>query len=467
MQHISILRQASFALAVILGVSMILASIPTSIALDGARAQESGPEDTGWAPETFTLDNGMQVVVLSDHRLPVVTHMVWYRVGAADEPIGKSGIAHFLEHLMFKGTRNVPPGELSKIVARNGGQDNAFTSQDYTAYFQRVALDRLPLVMKLEADRMSNLILTDEVVDPERDVVLEERSSRVGNNPESILSEQSSAALFMAHPYGIPIIGWEHEIRELNTSDAVDFYNAHYAPNNAILIVAGDITAEQLRPLAEQFYGSISQRVIERRVRPKEPPAVAPRRINYRDARVRQPSFRRSYIAPTYATADDGTAEALDVLAHLLGTGSTSRFYRTLVVESALAANAAAFYSGSSLDYGRFGFFASPRPETDLESLEEAVDAVIESLLADGVTEEEVERAKSALVADAVFARDNQQFLAQAYGVGLTTGETVEQVTTYPDRVEKVTADDVNRVAQIVFANPAQVTAYLQPEQGS
>ncbi len=465
MIHVSIVRHKPLALAAILGVFITLVLILTTISLDTACAQDGVPDALGWAPQTFTLDNGMQVIVLPDHRVPVVTHMVWYRVGAADEPVGKSGIAHFLEHLMFKGTHNVPPGELSKIVARNGGQDNAFTSQDYTAYFQRVALDRLPIVMELEADRMANLVLTDEVVDPERDVVLEERSSRVGNNPESILSEQSSAALFMAHPYGIPIIGWEHEIRQLSTEDAIDFYGVHYAPNNSILIVSGDITADQLRPLAEKFYGPIPAREIAPRDRVKEPPAVAPRRIDYRDARVRQPSFRRSYIAPTYSTAEEGTAEALDVLSHLLGAGSTSRFYRTLVVERALAANAAAFYSGSSLDYGRFGFFASPRPETNLESLEEAVDAVIEVLLADGVTEEEVERAKSALIADAVFARDNQRFLAQAYGVGLTTGETVEDVTDFPEHVAKITPEDVNRVAKLIFTSPAHVTAYLRPEQ--
>ncbi len=464
MQKLSFFRQLSLAAVTTLGVSMTPTSISNSVGIDSSYAQESTSNVSTWSPETFALDNGMQVVVLPDHRVPVVTHMVWYRVGAADEPAGKSGIAHFLEHLMFKGTRNIPPGELSKIVARNGGQDNAFTSHDYTAYFQRVALDRLPIVMELEADRMTNLVLTNDVVDLERDVVLEERNSRVDNNPESILSEQSSAALFMAHPYGIPIIGWEHEIHELNTQDAIEFYNTHYAPNNAVLIVAGDITSEQIRPLTEQYYGSIPRREIAPRKRPKEPPAVAPRRIDYRDPRVRQPSFRRNYIAPTYSTADKGTPEALDVLAHLLGTGSTSRFYRMLVIERALAASAAAFYSGAFLDYGRFGFFASPRPEKDLKTLEEAVDEVIGALLADGVTEEEVERAKSALIADTVFARDNQLFLAQAYGVGLTTGETVETVTAFPERVEKVTVEDVNRVAKIIFSSPARVTTYLQPE---
>ncbi len=431
-----------------------------------AQAQEMH-ETAAWAPETFTLGNGMQVVVIPDHRVPVVTHMVWYRVGAADEPPLKSGIAHFLEHLMFKGTDKIPPGEMSKIVARNGGQDNAFTNNDYTAYFQRVALDRLPLVMELEADRMTGLILTDDVVYPERDVILEERSSRIENNPESILSEQMSAALFKAHAYGIPVIGWAHEIRSLTTQDALDFYHQYYAPNNAILIVAGDITAAQLRPLAEEFYGRIPSVELAPRVRGKEPPGVAPVHIDLRDARVRQASFRRSYLAPSFSTAEQGMAEAIDVLTQLLGVGSTSRFYRVLVVSQARAASAGAWYSGDGLDYGRVGLYASPRAGITLAQIEEAMDGVIADVLENGVTQEEVSRAKSNLIADAVYARDNQQSLAQAYGSGLTTGETMEDVTAFPDRVAEVTVDQVNAAAQLVFNQPGYVTGYLLPENGS
>ncbi len=420
-----------------------------------------------WAPDTFTLDNGMQVVVIPDHRVPVVTHMVWYKVGAADEPPMKSGIAHFLEHLMFKGTNKIPPGEMSKIVARNGGQDNAFTNHDYTAYFQRVALDRLPVVMELEADRMTGLVLSDEVVYPERDVVLEERSSRTDNNPENILSEQMSAALFKTHAYGTPVIGWAHEIRSLTTKDALDFYRQYYAPNNAILIVAGDITAGQLRPLAEQFYGSIPPVELPQRARAKEPPGAAPIHIDYRDARVEQASFRRSYLAPSYSTAEQGMAEAIDVLVQLLGVGSTSRFYRALVVSQALAASAGSWYSGDGLDYGRVGLYASPRAGQTLAQIETAMDEVIADVLRNGVTQEEVTRAKSNLIADAIYARDNQQSLAQAYGSGLTTGESVEDVTTFPDRVEEVTIKEVNAAAQLVFDQPGSVTGYLLPENGS
>jgi len=438
------------------------------IAMAAINSAVSAADDPDWSPGTFTLDNGLDVVVLPDHRVPVVTHMMWYRVGSADEPPGRSGIAHFLEHLMFKGTKAVPPGELSKIVARNGGQDNAFTSYDYTAYFQRVALDRLPLVMELEADRMTNLVLTDEVIAPERDVVLEERSSRIDNDPERLLGEQMSATLYMSHPYRIPVIGWAHEIRSLTTEDALEFYRRYYAPNNAILIVAGDITADELRPLAEKFYGAIPPvEHIGTRLRPKEPPAVAPRRIDYRDPRVKQSSLQRHYLAPSSATAAPGEAEAMDVLAEILGVGPTSRLYRALVVEKAIATSAGAFYSSDGLDYGRFAVYGTPRSGVSLEDLETGVDAVIAEILAGGVSQEELDRAKANLIADTVYARDNQRSLAQDYGVGLTTGKSVDDVTRYPERVGEVTGEAVLEAARRILDSPAHVTGYLRSAEAS
>ncbi len=206
----------------------------------------------------FTLKNGLQVLVIPDHRAPVVTQMIWYKVGAADEPPGSSGIAHFLEHLMFKGTDLIPTGQFSKIIARNGGEDNAFTNHDVTAYFQRVAKDRLPKVMEMEADRMANLRLSEEDVATERKVILEERRSRVDNDPGSILQEQMMAALYANHPYGIPIIGWEHEIRALDREDALSFYRRFYAPDNAILVIAGDVEPEEVRRLAEETFGKLA-----------------------------------------------------------------------------------------------------------------------------------------------------------------------------------------------------------------
>ncbi|MEX0759764.1 MAG: pitrilysin family protein, partial [Tistlia sp.] len=222
-------------------------------------------------PTIFELDNGLQVVVVANSRAPVVTQMIWYKVGSADEPRGKSGIAHFLEHLMFKGTDSRAPGEFSDIVARHGGRENAFTSYDYTGYYQTVARDRLALMMELEADRMANLALTDAVVLPEREVILEERRQRIDNTPASQLQEMARGSLWLHHPYGTPIIGWESEMSALDTQDALDFYESWYAPNNAVLIVAGDVDPEAVRALAEEHYGPIPRKEVPPRRRVEEP----------------------------------------------------------------------------------------------------------------------------------------------------------------------------------------------------
>ena len=247
----------------------------------------------------FTLDNGMDVVVIEDHRAPVVVHMVWYRAGSADEPAGASGIAHFLEHLMFKRTETMESGEFSRTVARNGGQDNAFTSYDYTGYFQRVAADRLGLMMQMEADRMVNLRLDDAEIATEREVIIEERNQRVENSPAALFREQKDAVQYLNHRYGVPIIGWRHEMVSLDRDDALAFYERFYAPNNAILVVAGDVTPDEVRALAQEHYGPIpANPALPERLRPTEPPQTAERRITFRDARVAQPYVSRSYLAP-------------------------------------------------------------------------------------------------------------------------------------------------------------------------
>jgi len=290
-------------------------------------------------PETFTLANGLQVVVIENRRAPIVTHMVWYKVGAADESAGESGNAHFLEHLMFKGTNTLGPGEFSEIIAQNGGQENAFTSYDYTAYYQTVANDRLEIVMRHEADRMANLVLTDALVLPERDVILEERRSRVDNEPGSQLRETMQAGLYLNHPYRVPVIGWEHEIRSLSTETALAFYRRWYAPNNAVLVVAGDVDADEVRRLAEKYYGKVPAGEVLERVRPTEPPQYAARRVTLENARVRQPSLSISYLAPAHNSPGGEHAYALQVLDQILGGGATSRLYRSLVVEQGLAAS--------------------------------------------------------------------------------------------------------------------------------
>lgn len=420
-----------------------------------------------FSPETATLANGMQIVAINNPRAPVVAHMVWYRIGAADEPPLKSGIAHFLEHLMFKGTKDVPPGEFSKIVANNGGRDNAFTSYDYTGYFQNIARDRLELVMRMEADRMSNLVLTDAEVNPEREVIREERRSVVDNNPRSRLREQMNAALFLNHPYQRPIIGWDHEIQGLTTEDALAWYRAYYAPNNAVLVVAGDISMAELRPLAEKYYGVIPGKPIPARVRPQEPPPQVARRVELKDARVRQVSFSRTYLAPSYTAGEKEHADALQVLAEIFGGGVTGRLHRALVLDKPLATGAGAYYDPDSIDLTGFGVSASLRGEAKLEDLEAALEAELRRLVDQGVTEDEVARAKARLRAAAIYARDSLQGGARAIGTAIVTGTGIEQVETWPQRIAAVTAEQVTAAARAVLREERSVTGVLLPKPGS
>ncbi|MCC6948098.1 MAG: insulinase family protein [Bradyrhizobiaceae bacterium] len=436
-----------------------------AIAVAGTAAlatPRAGAETAGPNVAHFELKNGLEVVVIPDHRAPVVTHMIWYRVGSADEEAGKSGIAHFLEHLMFKGTKKNPSGLFSEKLAEIGGQENAFTSQDYTAYFQRVAREHLATVMEFEADRMTGLVLTDDKVLPERDVVLEERRSRTDSDPAAQLSEAAQAALFANHPYGRPIIGWEHEIRQLNREDALAFYRRYYAPNNAVLVVAGDVTEAEVRPLAEKAYGSIPmQPDVRRGARPLEPEPRAHRRVVLSDPRVKQPQLSRTYLVPSYRLAKPGEAEALDVLAHIVGGGSLSRLYRTLVVEKDMAVNAGAWYGGVDLDHSRFGIYATPKPGVSLESLEAAIDAVVARVAADGVTDAELDRAKTRLIADSVYAQDSQARLARMYGAGVVVGMSVEEIRAWPDQVRKVSADVVRDAASTWLELRRAVTGHL------
>ncbi len=417
-------------------------------------------------PEAFTLGNGMQVVVIENHRAPVVSHWVWYEVGTADSPPGKSGLPHFLEHLMFKGTATVPPGEFSRIVARHGGNDNAMTSSDFTAYFQNIAKDRLAMVMEMEADRMANLRLDEAHVLAERDVILEERSSRVDNQPMAMLGEQLDAAQFLNHPYRLPIIGWHHEIASYTREDALAFYATWYAPNNAILVVAGDVTADELRPLAERSYGRVPAHPTPERARLVEPPQLAERRIELRHERVEQPSLVRSYLAPSHATAAPGRAHALEVLAELLGGGGTSRLYRSIAVDQALASGIGAYYRGTSLDATAFRLYASPRGEVDLDALEAAIDGEIEKLLEGGVTAAEVERIKARLIAESVYARDSLTMAVRVFGSALTTGSKIEDVESWPKRIAAVTEEEVEEAARELFDRGRSVTGRLRPAEG-
>ncbi|MEP7030098.1 MAG: pitrilysin family protein [Pseudolabrys sp.] len=439
----------------------LVATIAIVLSASSASAQSSGIKIAN-----FTLTNGLELVVIPDRRAPVVTHMIWYKVGAADETAGKSGLAHFLEHLMFKGTAKHPAGRFSTVVARIGGQENAFTSNDYTGYYQRVPTEQLKTVMEFEADRMTGLQLTDNVVLPERDVILEERNQRIENNPRARLGEQMDAALYLNNPYGKPVIGWRHEMETLSRDDAIAFYHRFYGPNGAVVVIAGDVEPEQARKLAEETYGKIKRNnAIGPRARPQEPPPAAVRSLTLADPRVEQPSMQRAYLVPSFASAKSsnqpGQSEALEVLSHILGSGSNSRLYRALVVDKEVAVSAGAGYDSSALDMSKFSIYGTPRPGVTLQQFETQGDEVIAELIAKGVSAEELERAKSRLIADAIYAQDNQASMARWYGAALMSGASVADVQSWPDRIRAVTAIQVQDAARQWLDKRRSVTGYL------
>ena len=410
----------------------------------------------------FTLENDMEVVVIEDHRAPVVVHMVWYRAGSADEKPGVSGIAHFLEHLMFKGTENMEPGEFSATVARNGGSDNAFTSYDYTAYFQRVAADRLDLMMRMESDRMVNLRIGEDDVATERDVIIEERNQRVENNPSALFREQANAAQYLNHRYGVPIIGWQNEMKDLGRQDALDFYETYYAPNNAILVVAGDVTPDEVRALAEKHYGKIPANPdLPPRARAQEPRQLAERRLNFSDDRVAQPYVARSYLAPERDSGAQKEAAALTMLAEILGGGTTSVLAEKLRFETQKAVYTGAWYGGLSLDDTTFNLTVVPAAGVTLPEAEAALDEVLAEFLETGVDEEQLERIKMQIHASEIYVRDDVSQLANRYGRALTQGLTVEDVQAWPDILNDVSAEDIMQAARDLFVARTSVTGYV------
>ncbi|MBV1895098.1 MAG: insulinase family protein [Rhodobacteraceae bacterium] len=435
------------------------------LALAGAMAAAAWPtfaDGVDEAVTTFELSNGMQVVVVEDHRAPVLQHMVWYKAGSADEPLGESGVAHFLEHLLFKATDTLESGELSATVAANGGRDNAFTSYDYTGYFQRVAADRLELMMQMEADRMLNIRLTERDIETERDVILEERNQRVENNPSALFSEQKSAAQYLNHRYGVPVIGWRHEMESLNMDDAMSFYGTYYAPNNAVLVVSGDVDPDEVHRLAEQYYGVIPANPdLPERIRTQEPPQTAARRLTFKDARVAQPYVSRSYLAPERDSGAQQKAAALTVLAEILGGGTTSFMAERMQFDDPVAVYTAAYYSGTSLDDTTFSVIAVPSEGVSLTEVEAAMDETLAAFIETGVDEEQLDRIKMQLRASQIYARDNVDGIANRYGRALTSGLTIEDVQAWPDVLQAVTGDDIIAVAREVLQPETSVTGWL------
>lgn len=438
---------------------LTLAVVATSVAPTAAETASSE-----WKVTDFLLSNGMEVVIIPDRRAPIVTHMVWYKVGSADELPGKSGIAHFFEHLMFKATTSHATGEFDRAVAAIGGSNNAFTSYDYTAFHETVAPEALEQMMGFEADRMRNLILDDEVIATERDVVLEERRSRVDSNPDALLEEEVSATLYQNQPYRIPVIGWMQEIEKLNKTDAKLFYDRYYTPNNAVLVVAGDVEPDAVKAMAERTYGKVARGPdLPPRLRPVEPEQNTMRAVTLTDARVNVPSFSTQWVVPSYNTAKPGEAEALDLLAEILGGGSRSRLYQELVVKKRIAASAGASFAGTMLDDTSFSVYGAPRGDASLDQVEEAVKAEVVRIARDGVSADELEKAKNRFVRSMIFARDRQSSMANIYGSTLATGGTVEDVEKWPERIRKATAEDVKAAARYLVPDHA-TTGYLLPE---
>jgi zinc protease len=445
-------RRTLFALLLATAVTAPAASAPAP----------SAPSTSAAQTFQFSLPNGMQVLVIPDHRAPVVTQMLWFKVGAVDDPPGISGVAHFFEHMMFRGTKQTPGDLFSQTVAKNGGEDNAFTTHDYTAFYEQIAVDRLKLAMGLEADRMVNLDLSESNVGTERDVVLEERRMRVENNPQALMGEQMEAALHMSHPYGRPVLGWAEEVRRIDKMSAQDFYKHHYAPNNAALIVAGDVTPEQIRVMAQAEFGKVAARPLQPRSEFSEPPRLTETRMTLVRPDIQVPLFQRIYRVPSYAQASPGQAEGLETLAQVMGGDQTATLYRVLVEEKKLATDAGASYDGYARDAGEFSVYAVPRAGVSLETLEKAVDQVMQTFSASQAKTGDLTRAKTQLIASVTYRRDSQFAMASAYGQALMIGLTVDDVNEWPSRIRAVDAPGVQKAAQRLFRRNA-VTAYLLP----
>ncbi len=408
-------------------------------------------------------------MVVPNHLSPVVVQAMVYKAGAADGLPGKNGIAHFLEHLMFKGTKTLAPGQFSREVDKRGGSDNAYTTQDVTIYHQEIAKEHLDLVMRMEADRMVNLQLTDPIVLPERDVILQERLQRIDNEPGSKLGEAMSAAQFLNSPYRLPVIGWRHEMEQYTTADAIDFYRRFYAPDNAVLVIGGDVTAAEVKALSEKHFGPLQPHGAGPRQRLQEPEPNAARRLSLADERVRQPYMLRRYLAPSYRTTEssatpDNAPYALTVLAEILGGGSAGRLYREMVVTGQTALSVGASYDGGAYDLDSFTFYGTPRQGDDMAALETALDLQIARLQKDGVTDREVTDAKRRLEIAAIKARDSVSGPTFIVAEALGKGRKLADLQAWPDRIEAVTQADVARAARQVLRPENSVTGTLLPK---
>ena len=452
------------------------AALPVALGLPegalAAPAVQPAPEDQAklsgdrplFGATTWTLPNGLRVVFAESRRVPVVSHYLFYAAGSGEDPAGRSGTAHFLEHMMLKGSRNVAPGALSIAVAREGGQDNAFTSRDVTAYHQTIEASRLPLVMRMEADRFAGPLVPPETVEPERQVILEERRQRTDSNPRARFWEEFEAALWgRQHWRGRPIIGWEEEIRATTRDDLLTFYGTRYAPANAVLVVTGDVREAALRPLVEEFYAGVPARAVTARDRGAPAPKPAEARVIRHDPAVREASFIRAAMAPSLTHGDRQQAWALEALGHLLGSGQGSRLHKALV-ETGLCTSANASYDGEAVGATAFTISAMPRPGVTPEAVESAVDGVVSKLLEDGPTEAELARSVRQITAGALLALDGIGAAPRMLGSTLASGLPLELVEFWPRHIRAVTLPQVTEAARAVLGKAPATTGWLLPE---
>ncbi|MCA3243773.1 MAG: insulinase family protein [Alphaproteobacteria bacterium] len=423
--------------------------------------------------ETYRLANGLQVVILPDTRVPVVTHSVWYNVGAMDEVAGKTGLAHMTEHLMFKGTPKNPAGTMDKLVQRRGGILNAFTSYDFTAYFQKVPTPALAEMMDLEADRMNNLKLTEDEFQPERKVVAEERKLTTEADPADRFFEKVMRRHFSATGYGHPIIGWAEDIQGYTKEDALHWYKTHYAPNNAALVLVGDVSKAQVASMIEQTYGQLpKEQHVPKRERPVEPARTAPLEFVAVDTQVQVPVWHTLYRAPSSfagvagAKVQPGEATALWVLAEILGGSDTARLHRALVLEQELADEATSSYDAVRALETTFDISVQPKEGVKLDKILPAVRQVLAELLANGVTEAELQKAKTTILADETYARDDSFTAMYRVGMWLTAGGTMATFDDWRTELANLTVAQVNTVAKKYLVEPGRTTAILAGTPG-
>jgi zinc protease len=417
---------------------------------------------------SFSLENGMKIIVVEDHRAPVVTHMVWYKAGAADENSGKSGIAHLLEHLLFKETENVKNGEFSQTVAALGGTDNAFTSHDYTAYYQRVSKQYLDLMMYYESDRMRNLKISELDFSTEVKVVIEERSQRTDSNPGALFNEQNMGSLYLNHPYGVPVVGWRHELEGLGREDAIDFYKTFYSPNNAILIVSGDVDPKDVQILAKNFYGPLENiTYLDVRKRPTEPPQIAERRLIFEDERISQPYITRTYLAAERNPGQQREAAALTLLADLIGSdGIQSILGKSLQLDNKKAIYTNAYYNGLSYDATNFSLIVVPDREVTLLEIETELDKIIDTFILNGIDDGHLERIKFQYKAHQIYSLDSSYSRARRFGVALTSGLTIEDVLAWPEIIQDIKPSEILAAAISLFKKESSVTGWVRKPVG-